>query len=114
VPQEICLRALILVFLALAQDLVRIGFRSRSEIIAENLFLRRQLALYQERKTRRRPTAATKLAVVIVSRFFSWNGALAIVRPSTYTEVNCRYRPSWYRCHRSAPWKIFAAYVLVA
>jgi len=102
-------------FLALAQDLVRIGFRSRSEIIAENLLLRRQLAVYQERQTRqRRPTPATKLALVIVSRFFSWNGALAIVRPSIYTEVNCRYRPSWYRCHQSAPWKIFVGYVLVA
>jgi hypothetical protein len=54
------LRALFLVLLALARDLVRIGLRSRSEIIAENLFLRRQLALYQERKTRRRrPMPAT-------------------------------------------------------
>jgi hypothetical protein len=24
------------------------------------------------------------------------------------TEVNCHNQPSWYRCHQSAPWKIFA------
>jgi hypothetical protein len=45
-------------------------FRARAAVIAENLFLRRQLALYLERKTRRRrPTPATKFALVILSRF---------------------------------------------
>jgi hypothetical protein len=56
-----------------------------AEIIAENLFLRRQLALYQERKARRRrPTPAAKLALVVLRRFFPWTGALAIVRPNTF------------------------------
>jgi hypothetical protein len=32
----------------LVRDLVRIVFRQRAEIVAENLFLRQQLALYQE------------------------------------------------------------------
>jgi hypothetical protein len=85
VPREICLNALFLTCLAVVRDLVRIVFRQRAEIIAENLFLRRQLALYQERKARRRrPTPATKLALVALSRFFPWTGALAIVRPSTF------------------------------
>jgi hypothetical protein len=44
--QEICLRALIVVVLAVLRDLIRVGFQTRAEIIAENLFLRRQLALY--------------------------------------------------------------------
>ena len=65
------MNALFLTGLALVRDLVRIVFRQRAEIIAENLFLRRQLALYQERKARRRrPTPAAKLALVVLSRFF--------------------------------------------
>ena len=79
------MNVLVLIFLALIRDLARILFRPRAEIIAENLFLRRQLALYQERKARRRrPTPAAKLALVMLSRFFAWPGALAIVRPSTF------------------------------
>jgi hypothetical protein len=41
---------LIAVVLAVFRDVVRVWFRTRAELIAENLFLRRQLALYQERK----------------------------------------------------------------
>lgn len=79
------MRAVIIVAVALLGDLVRIGLRTRAEIIAENLFLRRQLALYQERKTpRRRPPPAAKLALVFLSRFFPWAQALSIVRPSTF------------------------------
>jgi hypothetical protein len=77
------LRAPIVVVLAVLRDLIRIGFRTRAQIIAENLFLRRQLALYQERKTRRRrPTPPAKLALVVLSRFFPWAPALAIVQSS--------------------------------
>ena len=48
--------------LALAQQAPVVELRSRVEIVAENLFLRRQLALYQERKTHpRRLTPTTKL-----------------------------------------------------
>ena len=82
---EIGLRALFVVVLAVLRDLIRITFRTRAEIIAENLFLRRQLALYQERKTRRRPpTPAGKLALIVLSRFFPWAPALAIVQSSTF------------------------------
>jgi hypothetical protein len=42
------------VVLAIVGDLIAVLFRSRAAVIAENLFLRRQLALYLERKTRRR------------------------------------------------------------
>src|SRR5262249_28470245 len=57
---------------------------SSKEIIAENLFLRRQLALYQERKARRRrSTPAVKFTLVLLSRFFPWERTLAIVKPST-------------------------------
>ena len=79
------MRALIVAALAVLRDLIRVGFRTRAQIIAENLFLRRQLALYQERKARRcRPTAAAKITLVVLSRFFPWAAALAIVKPSTF------------------------------
>jgi len=77
---------IIAVALAMVRDLIRVLFRSRTSVIAENLFLRRQLALYQERKTRRsRPTPATKLALVALSRCFPWASALAIVKRDTFT-----------------------------
>ena len=37
--------------------LVVLGFRSKSSLAAENLFLRKQLAFYQERKIRPRRTS---------------------------------------------------------
>jgi hypothetical protein len=67
-------------------DAIRLACRSKEALIAENLFLRRQLGLYQERKaSRRRPCPATKLALVILSRFFDCFDALAIVKPNTFT-----------------------------
>jgi hypothetical protein len=45
VGQEIALRPLAIIVLAVLRDLIRISFRTRAKIIAENLFLRRQLAL---------------------------------------------------------------------
>jgi hypothetical protein len=42
------------VWLAVVGDLIRLLFRSPASVITENLFLRPQLALYQERKTQRR------------------------------------------------------------
>jgi putative transposase len=57
-----------------------------------------QLALYQERKSRRRrPTAAAKLALVVLSRFFPWTQALAIVRPSTFVR--------WHRAGFRLLWR---------
>ena len=59
------------VVLVILRDLTTALFRSRAALMAENLFLRRQLALYLERKTRRsRPSPATKFALVMLSRFF--------------------------------------------
>ena len=73
------------VTVAIVRDLIRVLFRSRAAVIAENLFLRRQLALYRERKTRRsRPTPAAKFALVALSRFFPWASALEIVKPDTF------------------------------
>jgi transposase InsO family protein len=55
-------------------------------LVAENLFLRKQLALYQERQVKpRRATDATRLALVWLGRWFDWRQALAIVQPETFT-----------------------------
>ncbi len=67
-----------------APSLVRLSLRSRTALIAENLFLRKQLAFYQERDIRpRRLTDAARLWLVLWSRFFDWKSALIVVKPAT-------------------------------
>src|SRR5215510_16370199 len=57
----------------------------RSTLAAENLFLRKQLALYQERQVRpRRATDATRLTMVWLGKLFDWKQALVSVRPGTF------------------------------
>jgi putative transposase len=58
--------------------------RSRSALLAENLFLRKQLAFYQEHQARpRRLTDAARLSLVFWSKFCDWRSALVIVKPET-------------------------------
>ena len=59
-------------------------FRSRTALAAENLFLRKQLALFQEREKRAKPTtAADRFVFSKLARFFDWRSALVIVKPAT-------------------------------
>jgi putative transposase len=59
-------------------------FRSRSALVAENLFLRKQLAFYREREIEpRRLTDAARVCLVVWSRLFNWREALVIVKPET-------------------------------
>lgn len=61
-----------------------LALRSTSALEAENLFLRRQLALYIERGAKpRRVDSATRIALTILSRFFDWREALVVMRPET-------------------------------
>ena len=61
--------------------------RPSTALAAENLFLRKQLALYQEREVKpRRATNTTRLALVWLGRWFDWRQALAIGQPATFTE----------------------------
>ena len=54
-------------------------------LAAENLFLRKQLALYQERNVKPgRATNATRITLVWLGRWFDWRQALAIVQPATF------------------------------
>jgi transposase InsO family protein len=74
-------------WLRILADLVHfvcLGLRSRSSLAAENLFLRKQLAFYQERKVKpRRADNPTRLTLVLLSRWFNWRDALVVVRPRT-------------------------------
>jgi putative transposase len=64
---------------------VRLSLQPRSALAAENLFLRKQLALYLERQVKpRRAKAAAKLTLVLLSRRFAWREALTIVKPETF------------------------------
>jgi putative transposase len=67
-----------------ALKFLSLGFRSRSRLAAENLFLRKQLALYAERRVRsRRADDATRLTLVVLARLIDWRAALTIVKPET-------------------------------
>jgi putative transposase len=63
---------------------LRLCLRFPTALAAENLFLRKQLALYQERHvTPRRATNATRLALTWLSGWFDWRQALVVVQPAT-------------------------------
>ena len=71
-------------------------FRSAEALRAENLFLRRQLALYIERGVQpHRIDAATRVSLALLARLFDWRGALVVVQPATMIR--------WHR----AGWRLF-------
>ena len=71
-------------------------FRSAEVLQTENLFLRRQLALYIERGVQpRRIDAATRVSLALLARLFDWRGALVVVQPATMIR--------WHR----AGWRLF-------
>ena len=78
---------LVSILLDLAQDALQfllLGTRSSAALKAENIFLRKQLALYLEREAKpRRATDATRLSMVLLSRLFAWQNALINVKPET-------------------------------
>ena len=63
---------------------IRSRFTRRARLEAENLLLRRQLALYIERGVRpRRIDAATRVSLALLARLFDWRSALVVVQPAT-------------------------------
>jgi len=65
--------------------LIRLLFCSRPALLAENLFLRRQFALFQGRKTKpRRITATVQLTLLALAQFFDQQSALVAVKPATF------------------------------
>jgi putative transposase len=86
--------------LSILADLIHflcLGLRSRTSLAAENLFLRKQLALYQEHKVKtRRADNPTCLTMVLLSRWFNWREVLIVVKPGTLI--------AWYRKGFSLFW----------
>jgi transposase InsO family protein len=82
-------RQLAVTLLKLSIDAVwfmRLCLRPPMALAAENLFLRKQLALYQERHIpSRRASNATRLTLPWLARWFDWRQALAVVQPATLT-----------------------------
>jgi putative transposase len=73
-----------------------LSLRPRSALVAENFFLRRQLALFKERGIKpRRVDAATRVSLAWLSRLFDWRKALIVVQPQTLIR--------WHR----AGWRLF-------
>src|SRR5512136_599550 len=85
----------------LAFDFIRLLgnlLQSKTALAAENLFLRKQLSLYQERQVRpRRATDATRLTMVLLAKLFDWKTALVTVRPETFI--------GWHRKGFSLFWR---------
>src|SRR3954449_3828446 len=59
-------------------------WRRRMVLAAENLFLRKQLALFREREKKAMPTTpADRFVLSKLARWFDWRSALMIVKPAT-------------------------------
>lgn len=90
------------VLLLLLQDAIRLlllGTRSRAALKAENLFLRKQLVLYLERKAKpRRAHDATRLTLALLSTLFAWKEALVIVRLETLIRWHRKGFQLFWRC----------------
>ena len=79
-----------------AFTLLRSNLRTRTTLAAENLFLRKQLALYRERQVKpRRADPATRVALGLLARVIDWKPVLTVVRPDTLIR--------WHR----AGWRLY-------
>ena len=104
--QLVQLSYLLLTLLGDVVRFLRLCLRSPAALAAENLFLRKQLALYQERHiTPRRATNATRLALVWLGRWCDWRQALAVVQPATFTRWHREgFRLFWrWKSHPGRP-----------
>ena len=89
--RHLCQRAsMLLSLIANAVCYLGLCLRPSPVLAAENLFLRKQLALYEERQVQpRRATHATRILMVWLSYCFDWRPVLRIVKPETF--------PRWHR-----------------
>lgn len=78
--------------------ILRLLLISRSTLLAKNLFLRKQLSFFQERKARpRNAPASTRLSMIALAQFFDWREVLVIVAPETFIK--------WHRTAFRAFWR---------
>ena len=63
---------------------IKLCFRPTTTVAAENLFLRKQLGLFIERKAKpRRATSCIRFTLAQLSCLFDWRNALTVVKPDT-------------------------------
>src|ERR1700680_1319497 len=82
-----------------------LSLRSESSLAAENLFLRKQLGFYQERKIKpRRTSPPAQVTLILLSRWFNWRMALTLVTPRTFISwQRKRSQLCWARKCRAGP-----------
>src|SRR5207249_8244443 len=96
----------LLTFLVDVLRFLRLCLRPAPVLAAENLFLRQQLALYQERQIKpRRATDATRLTLGWLARCFDWRQALTVVQPATFIRWHRQgFRLFWrWKSHPGRP-----------
>lgn len=95
------LRSLLLILITVVAQsiqLLRLSLSSRAVLSAEVLFLRKQLASYQEHQiSPRRLTPAARFSLLWWSRFFHWREALMIVKPETLIGWHRQGFRLWWR-----------------
>jgi hypothetical protein len=63
---------------------IRLYFHSTAAVAAENLFVRKQVGLFVERKDRpRRATESIRFTLARLSRWFDWPNSRIVVKPDT-------------------------------
>ena len=106
---DACMIALTKIIVVLLGDAWRslvLLFRPNLSLIAENLFLRRQLSLYMERELKpHRIDAATRISLAFLSNLFDWRSALVVVRPETLIRWHrAGWRLLWrWKCRPGRP-----------
>jgi hypothetical protein len=92
--------------LSLITDVVcylELCLRPSPALAAENLFLRKQLALYQEREAKpQRATNTIRLALVWLSPWFDWCSALSSVKLETFTRWHRQCFRWFWHCESKA------------
>ena len=100
------IRELVAMLLSLITDALRylrLCLRPSPALAAENLFLRKQLALYQERQVKpQQATNAIRMTMIWLSRWFNRPSALSVVTPQTFTRWH-RQDFRWFWRRQSKP-----------
>ena len=80
-----------------ALTFLRLWLRPTATVAAENLFLRKQLGLFVERKVKpRRATHSIRFTLARLARWFDWQNALIVVKPDTLIRWHRRgFRLFW-------------------
>src|SRR5215831_6871696 len=92
--------SLLILITVVAQGIqfLRLSLSSRAALSAEVLFLRKQLAFYQEHRiSPRKLTAAARFSLLLWSQFFNWREALMIVKPETLMGWHRQGFKLWWR-----------------